>query len=138
MNNKISVIIADDNKELNDELSEFIKTQNDMTLTASAYDGEETYALILETHPDVVILDLVMPKLDGIGVLKKLQNSPLPKRPKIVAYSISSAAINMASSADYCLLKPQNCERICEVIRDIASVPKITALPVTSRIPQAS
>lgn len=138
MNNKISVIIADDNKELNDELSEFIKTQNDMTLTASAYDGEEAYALILETHPDVVILDLVMPKLDGIGVLKKLQNSPLPKRPKIVAYSISSAAINMASSADYCLLKPQNCERICEVIRDIASVPKITALPVTSRIPQAS
>ena len=136
MNNKISVIIADDNKELASELSEFIRTQADMMLAATAYDGEEAYALILETHPDVVILDLVMPKLDGIGVLKKLHNAPLPKRPKIIAYSISSAAINMASAADYCLLKPQSCERICELIRDIASVPKITSLPSSAKIAQ--
>ena len=140
MNNKISVLIADDNKELTTELSEFIKNEADMTLAAAAYDGEEAYALILETHPDVVILDLVMPKLDGIGVLKKLQNSPLPKRPKIIAYSISSVAINMAASVnpgvDYCLLKPQSCDRICEVIRDISSAGKTYVLPTAAKITQ--
>lgn len=140
MNKKISVLIADDNKELTTELSEFIKSEADMTLAAVAHDGEEAYALILETHPDVVILDLVMPKLDGIGVLKKLQNSPIPKRPKIIAYSISSVAINMAASVnpgvDYCLLKPQSCKRVCEIIRDIASAAKGYVLPTAGKITQ--
>ncbi len=130
MNNKISVLIADDNKELNAELAEYIGAQTDMEVSA-AYDGEEAYAKIIENHPDAVILDLVMPKLDGIGVLKRLRSDPLPKRPKIVVYSISSTAINMAAAvtpgADYCLLKPQSNERICEVIRDIAVSPKILA-----------
>ncbi|MBR0470399.1 MAG: response regulator, partial [Clostridia bacterium] len=96
MNNKISVLVADDNKELSDELCAHIQAESDMRLAAAAKDGEEAYALILETRPDVVILDLVMPKLDGIGVLKKLNASPLPKRPKIIVYSVSSVAINMA------------------------------------------
>lgn len=137
MNKKISVLIADDHKELATELTNFINAEADMTTAATAYDGEEAYKLILETHPDVVILDLVMPKLDGIGVLNKLKNSPLPKRPKIVIYSIAPAAINRAVNIspdiDYCLLKPQNCERICEVIRELVTVPKATALPVISK-----
>lgn len=138
MNNKISVLIADDNRELARELSDYISGQSDMNLAAAAYDGEEAYGLILETHPDVVILDLVMPKLDGIGVLKKLSLSPLPKRPKIIAYSLSSAAINMAASitpgADYCLLKPQSPERVCEAARDLVSAAKPLALSITSRV----
>ncbi|MGN0107425.1 MAG: sporulation transcription factor Spo0A [Hominilimicola sp.] len=138
MNNKISVLIADDNEELTKELADFIKAENDLTLAATALDGEEAYNLILETHPDVVILDLVMPKLDGIGVLKRLKSSPLPKRPKIIAYSISSIAINMASSispgVDYCLLKPQSCERVCEVIRDIVAAAKPSAISIGQNV----
>lgn len=138
MNNKISVLIADDNEELVSELSNHIKTENDMILASTAFDGEEAYKLILETRPDVVILDLVMPKLDGIGVLKRLKNAPLPKRPKIIAYSISSIAINMAASispgVDYCLLKPQSCERVCEAIRDISYMPKPSAPKVENLI----
>ncbi|MBQ2670747.1 MAG: response regulator, partial [Clostridia bacterium] len=125
MNNKISVLVADDNKELSDELCAHIQAESDMRLAAAAKDGEEAYALILETRPDVVILDLVMPKLDGIGVLKKLNASPLPKRPKIIVYSVSSVAINMAASVspgvDYCLLKPQSPKRVCEAARDLAA-----------------
>ncbi len=137
MNKKISVLIADDNEDVTSELSTYIKGETDMEVAAVAYNGEEAYALILETHPDVVILDLVMPKLDGIGVLKKLQKSPLIKQPKIVVYSISSIAINMAASVNpsvvYCLLKPQSSERICEVIRDITSVTaKVSAIPSTA------
>lgn len=136
MNNKISVLVADDNKSLNDELCEAIRTQSDMRLAAAAYDGEEAYKLILETRPDVVILDLVMPKLDGIGVLKRLGAAPLPKRPKIIVYSISSVAINMAASVspmvDYCLLKPQSAERVFETVRDLA-VPRSAVMQIASK-----
>ena len=137
MNNKISVLVADDNREVREELSGYIKTQPDLLLAAEAHDGSEAYNLILETHPDVVVLDLVMPKLDGIGVLKKLAASPLPKRPKVIVYSASSVAINMAASAaggvDYCLLKPQSAERVCEAVRDLAAVLKPSAVTVIDR-----
>ncbi|MCH5210967.1 MAG: sporulation transcription factor Spo0A [Oscillospiraceae bacterium] len=138
MKKKISVLIADDNEKLTTELSEHIKAESDMSLAAMSYDGEETYKLILETNPDVVILDLVMPKLDGIGVIKKLQNVPLPKRPKIIVYSISSSAIEMAAAVghgvSYCLMKPQSSERICEVIRDISVQLKPAAITIGERV----
>lgn len=137
MNNKISVLIADDNHELSEELSAAIEAQSDMTLAAAAHDGEEAYKLILETRPDVVILDLVMPKLDGIGVLKRLNAAPLPKRPKIIVYSVSSVAINMAASVspgvDYCLLKPQSTDRVCEAARDLVSTARPSVIPIAGK-----
>ncbi len=138
MEKKISVLVADDNEKVNAELSEQIRSESDMTLAASAYDGEEAYKLILETAPDVVVLDLVMPKLDGIGVIRKLQNAPLSKRPKIVAHSISASAVEMAASVghgvSYCLLKPQSCERVCEVIRDVSHAPKAATVAIGEKI----
>lgn len=137
MENKISVLIADDNIEITQSLSNHLKTFSDMKAVFTASDGVEAYKLILETAPDVVLLDLVMPNLDGTGVLKKLRNTQLAKKPKIIVHSISAAAINMALSAypeiDYCLLKPQSDERICEVIRDIAFEKKATVVPITPK-----
>ena len=137
MKKKISVLIADDNEKLNRELSDCVKSRSDMTLASQAYDGEEAYKLILETSPDAVILDLVMPKLDGIGIIKKLSNAPLPKHPKIIVYSISASAIEMAASVggvSYCLLKPQSCERVCEVIRDVSSQHVSGAISIGERV----
>lgn len=124
MNNKISVLIADDNRELTKELSEFLNRQTDIAVCAIAGDGEEAVELILETEPDVVILDMVMPKLDGLGVLRKLQRKKLEKRPSILVYSTSAhtSVIHKTEElgADYYLLKPQPHELICDVIRDFS------------------
>ena len=98
MNNNISVLIADDNEDLAKELSSYIGAKPNMTVTAIATDGEEAYTLISQTRPDVIILDLVMPKLDGIGVLKRMQTLTFDKKPKIIVYSVSSIAIKMAAS----------------------------------------
>ena len=137
MENKISVLIADDNIDITQTLTNHLKTFSDMKAVFTASDGVEAYKLILETTPDVVLLDLVMPNLDGPGVLKKLRNTQLAKKPKIIIHSISAAAINMALSAypeiDYCLLKPQSDERICEVISDIAFEKKATVVPITPK-----
>lgn len=83
MNKTISVLVADDNTELNNEMTDFIKTQPDMT-AYQAFDGEEAFKMILETNPDVIILDLVMPKLDGKGLINKLNNTKLDKKPRII------------------------------------------------------
>lgn len=129
MKNKISVLIADDNRELTQELSDFLNCQPDITVCAVAANGDEAVKLILETEPDVVILDMVMPKLDGLGVLRRLQGLNLAKRPSIVVFSISALARTVETAislgADYYLLKPQTPERICETIRDFADPPKI-------------
>ena len=142
MNNKISVLVADDNKDVREELCTYITAEQDMHLAAAASDGEEAYEMILETRPDVVILDLIMPKLDGVGVLKRLNASPLPKRPKIILYSASSVAINMAASvspsADYCLLKPQSPERVCEAARDLTASFGMSKIPVPSKLSAAA
>ena len=72
LQNKISVLIVDDNKEVTNELSSYINTQRDMKVAAVAYNGAEAVKFIQETSPTVVILDIVMPVLDGVGVLMKL------------------------------------------------------------------
>lgn len=126
MEEKISVLIADDNRGLVDEISAYLKTQPDMYLAGNAYDGDETYEMIMLTKPDIVILDMIMPNLDGLGVLKKLNNTPLEKRPCVIMFSVSGNEKNMKLASDlgaeYFLLKPQSAEYIAEVIRDFAGV----------------
>lgn len=123
--NNISVLIADSDAELIEALSAYIKTKNGLTLAAAASNGEEAYKLILETNPDVVILDPILPLLDGIGVLDKLKNNRSVKTPKVILYSVSSQFLNIASDLnseiDYCLLKPQSCEHVCEIIDMVVS-----------------
>lgn len=133
MKSKISVLIADDNNQLADELSAYINIQNGMSTAAIAADGEEAWSLILETRPDIVILDMVMPKLDGMGVLKRIRE--LPEKPVVIAYSVSALqrtienAVNLG--ADYYLLKPQSCERVVDIIRELTE-PNTVAVSSTA------
>ena len=71
---KIKIIIADDNSEFVSTFVDFLEKQDDMEVIATAKDGIEAYDKIIEMKPDVVLLDVIMPHLDGIGVLEKLSN----------------------------------------------------------------
>jgi two-component system response regulator (stage 0 sporulation protein A) len=143
MNPKISVLIADDNKMQADELSDFLKMQSDMEVCAVAYDGEEAYALMEETQPDVMILDIVMPKSDGISVLRRMSKMPPAKRPIVIVLSVSSVAHMVETvsrlGADYYLLKPQAPTSVAETIRDFAGsrqqVQVFSAASVAASIP---
>ena len=136
MNNKISVLIVDDNKAIAKMLSLHIQSQKDMSVAGIAYNGEEALEFIPKKSPDVIILDLVMPRLDGLGVLKKLENMQLEKIPKIILYSVLEKGFEFAKSfavninIDYCLTKSlenesQDCEHICNAIRNIMPDKKI-------------
>lgn len=125
MNLKVSVLIADDNRDFCDEMSDYIKASPDMCLAGVANDGDEAYSLICATRPDVVILDIIMPKRDGISLLKKLANTKMTKRPTVIAHSVTGNEKVMDScykaGAEYFLLKPQTCEAIADTIRSLQS-----------------
>ena len=136
MFSEISVLIADDNVEITTELGEFLRTKSDIRLTTVANDGAEAYELIMETEPDVVILDMVMPKLDGLGVLKRIRMSDLKKKPKVIMFSVAAMDKNVEmainSGADYFLSKPQPFEYLYEVIKSLADVKVTSGVSVKS------
>lgn len=126
MNEQISVMIADDNRQFTNELAEYLKTQQDFAVAGCAYDGEEALGMILETKPDVVILDTIMPKRDGLSVLRRLKDIRLDKRPIVISLSVADSEWVTDSvtrlGAAYFLLKPQSQEAIADVIRAFARV----------------
>lgn len=123
MNVKFSVLIVDDNIEYCEELSDYLKACPDLCVAGVAHDGEEAYGMICAARPDVVILDIIMPKRDGISLLKRLANTKMAKRPIIIANSVTGNARVMdacySSGAAYYMLKPQSCEEIAETIRTL-------------------
>ena len=61
----LSVAIADDNQKILDMLGDIISTDKDLDLVGKAKNGEEMCQIIKDRQPDVVLLDLIMPKMDG-------------------------------------------------------------------------
>ena len=93
MKEKITVLIADDNQEFSKTLATYLGNEKDMEVVGIAKDGVEAVEQIKELLPDVAILDVIMPHLDGLGVLEKINNSnnesPCPWL--MLSYSQSSA-----------------------------------------------
>ncbi|MGB4338543.1 MAG: response regulator, partial [Bacillota bacterium] len=81
---RTSVLLVDDNIDLADVLGEFISSQPDMELVGAAYNGVAAIELIEETQPDVVVLDMVMPHLDGLGVIEYVTRMAPDRRPRII------------------------------------------------------
>jgi NarL family two-component system response regulator LiaR len=71
----IRVLIADDHAVVRQGLRTFLDLQDDIDVVGEASDGEEAVAAAAQHAPDVVLLDLVMPGLDGIGALRRLRDA---------------------------------------------------------------
>lgn len=119
----IKVAIADDNKGFSDIMQEFLTKQTDLELVGVAYNGEEILKIIEEKKPDVVVLDIIMPHLDGIGVLERINNSNM-KKPKIIMLTafgqenVTQRVVELG--ADYYVLKPFNMDVLVSRIRQLA------------------
>ncbi|MFU0823819.1 sporulation transcription factor Spo0A [Clostridium sp.] len=122
-NNKISVVIADDNKEFCNILNDYLLNQRDIVVTGVAKDGIEALKLIQEKRPDLVVLDIIMPHLDGLGVLERLNAMNIDPLPRIIVLSavgqdkITQRAITLG--ADYYVVKPFDMDVFTKRIRQM-------------------
>lgn len=87
MNKKITVLIADDNSDFSANLSNNLNQEEDIELVGVARDGIEAFDMIKNMTPDIVLLDVVMPRLDGLGVLEKIIEKNLEKVPICIMLS---------------------------------------------------
>lgn len=107
MNKKIKVVIADDNADISNLLREYLGSDGDLEIAGVAKNGVETLNIVREEKPDVLLLDIIMPELDGLGVLESLKK--MPDKPVIIVYSaishdkVTNTAITLG--ADYYMVK---------------------------------
>jgi two-component system response regulator (stage 0 sporulation protein A) len=120
----IRVLIADNNVDLCQILNRFFEKQEDIQVVGIAYDGEQALNQIQENLPDVVILDITMPVLDGLAVLERLPSLNLPRRPKIIiltAFGREDLILKLTQlGADYYVVKPFDMEVLATRIRQFA------------------
>ena len=123
MKEKITVLIADDNQEFCMTLATYLKNQEDMLVVGIAKDGNEAIDMIPSLMPDVVLLDVIMPHLDGIGVLEKLNMIKMNKKPICIMLSavgqdkITRRAVELG--AEYYVVKPFDIELLITRIREL-------------------
>ena len=123
MNEKITVLISDDNKEFSTTLSNYLEKEGSIQVVGMAKDGEEAVEMIKSIKPDVVLLDVIMPHLDGLGVLEQLNALNLEKFPLCIMLSavgqdkITQKAI--ALGAQYYVVKPFDIEVLIKRIKEI-------------------
>ena len=68
----LNVAIGDDNERILEILGEIVSKDKDLTLVGKANNGEDMYQIIKTKQPDVVLLDLIMPKMDGLSVMDEV------------------------------------------------------------------
>jgi two-component system response regulator (stage 0 sporulation protein A) len=120
----IGLLIADDNREFCELLKDFINQQEDLHLIGIAYNGLEALEMIRQSSPDVVVLDIIMPHLDGIGVLEKMAAVNLGMKPRFIMLTafgqenVTQKAVELG--ADYYILKPFDFNVLASRIRQLA------------------
>ncbi|MCQ4635833.1 sporulation transcription factor Spo0A [Anaerovorax odorimutans] len=121
---RIKIGIADDNKDFCDILSDFFQDKDDIEISFITHDGVKTVDAIKEHMPEVLVLDMIMPHLDGLGVLETISGMDLPVYPRTIVLSavgqetITQKAINLG--AEYYIVKPFSLDILLKRINQLA------------------
>ena len=113
----ITAVLVDDEKLAREELAYLLKDFPDVEIAGTGENGLEAIRLIENLEPDLVFLDVQMPGLDGLGVIRKLRerNIPLPYFVLATAYDQYAVEAFRLEAFDY-LLKPVEKQRLAETL----------------------
>jgi len=120
---KIKVLLADDNKEYCDVVASYLQKQDDIEIVAICNDGLEALASIQQNVPDIALIDAIMPRLDGLGLLERLFGSDTETLPICIMLSaiaedkITAKALELGAS--YYIVKPFDMESLVSRIRQL-------------------
>ncbi|WP_243290194.1 sporulation transcription factor Spo0A [Bacillus sp. FJAT-47783] len=135
---KIKVCIVDDNKELVALLEEYLSSLDDMEVVGVAHNGQDCLKLLPEKKPDVLLLDIIMPHLDGLAVLEKMRELDIPNKLNVIMLTafgqedVTKKAVDLGAA--YFILKPFDMESLANHIRQVSG----KASPIMNRSKQLS
>ena len=121
MENKITVCVADADQAYRTELCDFLKKQGDICLIGDTADGREALAMVEAQHPAVLVLDTVLPGLDGTGILRRLKGKSETRCIVVTEFRTAEAARDIRDAGAYVFLpKPADDTSVLEHIRHAA------------------
>ncbi len=118
--NQISVMIADDNREMVNVVSERLSLEKDIKVVAITGDGNEVLTLVREKQPDVLLLDMILPSLDGLAVMERLNEEEKARVSIIILSAMGQDLLTeeaFSLGARYFLLKPFDMDSLIHKIR---------------------
>jgi DNA-binding NarL/FixJ family response regulator len=132
----LKVLVADDQAVVRMGFQAMLDSQPDMAVVATAQDGEQAVRLAMEFSPDVVLMDIRMPVLDGIGATRQLSQSPSgPRVLVLTTFDLDDYVFEaLRAGASGFLLKDATPEEILAAVRVIGSGEALLAPSVTRRL----
>lgn len=129
MEDKIKIVLADDNQEFVQLMCDFFDEQDDMQVVGTSYNGLEVLELLEETETDIVVLDIIMPHLDGLAVLERLkEQGTQAKVIMLTAFGreeVTKRAVELGAS--YYILKPFEMDILANRMRQLVHSPSSTS-----------
>lgn len=116
--------VVDDNRELVGLLEDYISSQEDMEVAGVAHNGQECLDMLNTAEPDVLVLDIIMPHLDGLAVLERLRDLKKGILPNVIMLTafgqedVTKKAVELGAS--YFILKPFDMENLGSHIRQVS------------------
>jgi DNA-binding NarL/FixJ family response regulator len=133
---RIRLVVADDHEVIRSGFGGLLDAEPDFTVVGTAADGTEAVRVCREATPDVVIMDIRMPRMDGIEVTRQIMLSdPRPRVLIITTFDLDDYVFEaLRVGASGFLLKDVTAERLFEAVRVIAAGEALLAPTVTRRL----
>ena len=132
METKTRILLADANPEFRSSMADYIAREEDMELVAAVDNGADAYALAAELKPDVLLTDLVLQQIDGLELLRRMQEGGLKTHCVVLSSFVSNRVVSECSAlgAAYFVSKPCDAAALLDRIRAISA--PLRGMPVLS------
>ncbi|WP_262059066.1 response regulator [Streptomyces sp. STR69] len=131
----IRIVVADDHELVRAGYAGLLATQADFTVVGTAHDGAEAVRVCREQLPDVVLMDVRMPVMDGIEATARLQGPDAPRVLVLTTFDLDEHVYDaLTAGASGFLLKDVTAERLFDAVRVVAAGEALLAPAITRRL----